>query len=62
MSTEIAATLSRIESKLSSLREDVDALKDGRERDWGAKSPDLGASSDLPTFGNVEDKVTTELS
>ena len=62
MSTEIAATLSRIESKLSSLREDVDALKDGRERDLGAKSPDLGASSDLPTLGNVEDEVTTELS
>lgn len=62
MSTEIAETLSRIESKLSSLREDVDALKDGRERDSGAKSPDLGASSDLPTLGNVEDEVTTELS
>ena len=62
MSTEIATTLSRIESKLSSLREDVDALKDGRERDSGTKSPDLGASSDLPTLRNVEDEVTTELS
>ena len=62
MSADIAATLSRIESKLSSLHEDGDALKDGCERDSGAKSPDLEASSDLPTLGNVEDEVTTELS
>ena len=61
MSAEIAATLSRIESKLSSLREDVDALKDGRKRDSGAMSPSPWASSDLPTLVNVEDEVTTKL-
>lgn len=62
MLADIASTLSRIESQLSSLRKDVDALKDGRERDSGAKSPGLRASSDLPMPVNVEDEVKTELS
>ena len=61
MSLDIASTLSRIESSLSSLRKDVDALKEDRERDLGAKSP-KGVSSDQPTNSHVDDEVTTELS
>ena len=62
MSADITATLSHIESKLPYLHEDMDALKEGCKRDSGAKSPGLGASSDLPTLVNMEDKVTIELS
>ena len=61
MSRDISFTLDRIESTLSSLHKDVDALKEGRECDTGAKSPQR-VSSDLPTLMNEDDKVIPELS
>ena len=61
MSGDISSTLNRIESTLSSLYKDVDAFKEGHERDTGAKSPQR-VSSDLPTLMNEIDEVTSELS
>ena len=60
MSGDISSTLDHIESTLSSLCKDVDALK-GREHDRGAKSPQR-VSSDLPLLTNEDDKVIPELS
>ena len=62
MAEEISSMLSRIESILSSLRKDVDALKEDCKCDTGAKSPQGVSSSDLRTPMNVDDEVTTVFS
>ena len=61
MSGDISFTLNRIESTLSSLCKDVDALKEGHECNMGINSPQR-VSSHLPTLTNEVDKVTSELS
>ena len=54
MAKDITSTLSQIEKSLSSLHQDVDALKEGHERDTLVKSPQR-VCSDLPALMNVDD-------
>ena len=61
MSGDISSTVTYIESILSLLRKDVDALKEGSEGKTGEKSPQW-VSSDFPRLTNEDNKVTPELS
>ena len=60
MSGDTSFTLNRIESTLSLLCKDVDALKEGREHNTAAKFLQR-VSSDLPTLMNEDDEVISEL-